>query len=68
MPDESLLSYPESTTLIPPGLAASPADLQLARRTGVEVVGNWVIDREINVVRRRYWGKVPAEGMDFPEV
>lgn len=67
MPDEILTSHPESAApAIPPVLTAS-SDTQLVRRPGVEVVGNWVIDREFNVVRRRYWGKVPVDGIEFPE-
>lgn len=64
MPEKILLSLPESTVTIPPDMGVSPSDSQLVRRAGVEVVGNWVIDRDLNVVRRRYWGKVPAEGIE----
>lgn len=65
MPDEILTSsFAIAPALLPE--TGSPAQSSLAR-PGVEVVGNWVIDRDFGVVRRRYWGKVPVEGPEFPE-
>ena len=64
MPDRSLTSQ----TLIETPVALPVPGTLLDRPSGMEVVGNWVIDRDFGVVRRRFWGKVPVEGPDFPEL
>lgn len=41
-----------------PDPAILEAPTRLVRRTGMEVRGNWIIDRDLAIVRRRFWGKV----------
>jgi hypothetical protein len=59
-------ALPINAVVLAPGeaLAAHEVDLfasmptRLVRRTGVEVRDNWIIDRDLGTVRRRYWGVV----------
>ncbi len=77
MPDVDVYLKPE--ILPPTNYTTAPGDpdtaeaalallpTRLVRKTGVEVVGNWVIDRDLAVVRRRYWGQTGGLTQEIPE-